>query len=397
MAASNKDDNMTEVVVEQNNVSVVDGIKQIILRGKLVEIKESVINKIPYFETLFSDRFPTTKNADGVIVSNDLNPEIIQVIIQCVEINKFTDLFTLLPCDEHVVDLFDTLQFLCIQLPFVVDETILTHSYHRCSYKVSELNLIPEFEPTTTNYIIAEFAFNLFQMKNKKLEKEEKDKLVFLLILHLLLKDVDVKLKEHLRKFSCQVLELTVKQKHQVEQIDVTKQFDINVINAVLIIWEDTNFLRFYRQNDDPIQFFHLIKYLKLKLPFPTTQKYIDTYLTTIHDPLLEDEPRLEENTMTKLAYLLFINTNKLSVKTINNIINKACSMISVIKSHLDFVVCKHLKTIVTLYCPTVTYEQKARLRNEIGRLFHMFCCESENESQSEDEYYAEYSIDNEM
>jgi len=363
----------------------------------LVEVKESVINKISYFETLFSDRFPTTKNADGVIISNDLNPEIIKVIIQCIEINKFRDLFTLLPCDEHVVDLFDTLQFLCIQLPFVVDETILTHSYHRCSYKVSELNLIPEFEPTTTNYIIAEFAFNLFQMKNKKLEKEEKDKLVFLLILHLLLKDVDVKLKEHLRKFSCQVLELTVKQKHQVEQIDVTKQFDINVINAVLIIWEDTNFLRFYRQNDDPIQFFHLIKYLKLKLPFPTTQKYIDTYLTTIHDPLLEDEPRLEEDTMTKLAYLLFINTNKLSVKTINNIINKACSMISVIKSHLDFVVCKHLKTIVTLYCPTVTYEQKARLRNEIGRLFHMFCCESENESQSEDEYYAEYSIDNEM
>jgi len=128
---------------------------------------------------------------------------------------------------------------------------------------------------------------------------------------------------------------------------------------------------------------------LKLKLPFPTTQNYINTYLTTIHDSLLKDESRLEEDTMTKLAYLLFINTNKLSVETINNIINKACGMISVIKSHLDFVVCKHLETIVTLYCPTVTNEQKARLRNEIGRLYHMFCqgSESESESESEDGY----------
>jgi len=128
---------------------------------------------------------------------------------------------------------------------------------------------------------------------------------------------------------------------------------------------------------------------LKLKLPFPTTQKYIDTYLATIHDSLLEDESRLEEDTMTKLAYLLFINTNELSVKTMDNIINKACRMISVIKSHLDFVVCQHLETIVTLYCPTVTNEPKARLRNEIGRLYHMFCQESE--SESEDGYYADY------
>jgi len=216
MAASNKDENMTEVFVEQNNVSVVDGIKKIILRGTLVEIKESVINKIPFFETLFSDRFPTTKNSDGVIISNDLNPEIIKVIIQCVEIKKFRALFTLLPCDEHVVDLFDTLQFLCIQLPFVVDETNLTRLY-----KVCEKKLISKYEPT--DYIIVEFAFSLFQMKNKKLNKEEKEKLVFLVILHLLLKDVDVNQKEHLRKFSFQVLELTLEQKQQVEQIDLSK------------------------------------------------------------------------------------------------------------------------------------------------------------------------------
>jgi len=411
MVASNKVGNMTEVFVEQNNVSVVDGIKNIILRKKLVEIKESVINKIPYFETLFSDRFPTTKNDDGVIISNDLNPEIIKVIIQCVEINKFTDLFTLLPCDEHVVDLFDTLQFLCIELPFVVDETILTHSY-----KVSELNLISKFEPIS--YIIVEFAFNLFQMKKKKLKKEEKDKLVFLVILHLLLKDIDVKQKEHLRKFSFQVLELTMKQKYQVEQIDLSQQIKKDVINAVLTYWQNvnTNFLRFYKQHDDPIQFFHLIKYLKLKLPFQTTQKYIKSYLTAIHGSLPEDDSLSEEDTMTKLAYLLFFNKNKLSVNTMENIITKACGMISVIKSPVDFVVCKHLKTIVTLYCPTVTYEQKARLGNQIGRLEHMFCaecdcdsyfCGYETESDSdfcgydEDEelryYFDRDPVDNEM
>jgi len=409
MAPSNKDEKMTEVVAEQTNESVADGIKKFILREKLVEIKESVINKIPYFETLFSDRFPANKKADGVIISNDLNPEIIKVIIQCVEINKFRDLFTLLPCDEHVVDLFDTLQFLCIQLPFVVDETNLTRLY-----KVCEKNLISKYEPT--DYIIVEFAFNLFQMKNIKLRKEEKDKLVFLVILHLLLKDVDVNQKEHLRKFSFKVLELTLEQKQQVEQIDLSKQFDKNAINAALIIWEDTNFLRFYKQHDDPIPFFHLIKYLKLKLPFPTTQKYINSYLTSIIDPLLEDESCLEEDTMTKLAYLLFINTNKLSVNTMENITTKACGMISVIKSPVDFVVCKHLEDIVILYCPTVTHEQKARLGNQIGRLEHMFgeecdCdsyfCGYETESDSDfcgyDEeeelryYFDNDPVDNEM
>jgi len=308
-------------------------------------------------------------------------------------------LFTLLSCDENVVDLFDTLQFLCIQQPFVVDETILTHSY-----KVSELNLIPKFEPA--NYILLEFAFNLFQMKEKKLEKEEKDKLVFLLILHLLLKDVDVKHKEHLRKFSFQVLELTVKQKHQVEQIDVSKQFDINVINAVLTYWQniDDNFLQLIKEDDDPIQLFHLIKYLKLNIHFPTTKKYIKTYLTTTHasslddDSLLEDDSFLEEDTMTKLAYLLFINKNKLSVKTIENIINKACDLMKSTESSEELIAGKHLITVILLFCPTITGVQKARLEDQIEELEEMYDeneCNSDNESENFDWMgYDEYHVD---
>jgi len=98
------------------------------------------------------------------------------------------------------------------------------------------------------------------------------------------------------------------------------------------------------------------------------------------------------------------------------NITTKACGMISVIKSPVDFVVCKHLEDIVILYCPTVTHEQKARLGNQIGRLEHMFgeecdCdsyfCGYETESDSDfcgyDEeeelryYFDNDPVDNEM
>jgi len=183
----------------------------------------------------------------------------------------------------------------------------------------------------------------------------------------------------------------------------VVKQNNVRVCKLYYTSF-DTNFLQFYRQEDDPIQFFHLIKYLKLKLPFPTTQKYIKTYLTTMHDPLLKDESRLEEDTMTKLAYLVFINTNKLSVNTMENIITKACGMISVIKNPVDFVVCKHLKAIVILYCPTVTFAQKTRLANQIRKLeYNMFSEESYSDFCGYDEYeelrfyFDNDSVDNEM
>jgi len=135
-----------------------------------------------------------------------------------------------------------------------------------------------------------------------------------------------------------------------------------------------------------------LIKYLKLNIHFPTTKKYIKSYLTTTHVSILEDESSLEdesfleEDTMTKLAYLLLINMNKLSVNTMEKIINKACDLMNSIESSVELVACKHLITVVLLYCPTVTDVQKTRLEDKIEELEIRYDeneCDSDNESKT--------------
>jgi len=130
------------------------GVRQIILRGQLIEIKESFIARVPYFETLFSERFPTTKNSDGVIISDALNPEIIKVIVQGAQTNRFDYIMLMLPKKESLAELFETLQFLCI--PFINLSALDKMKKNKC-------------------YSIQIFAIKMFQTFRNKRNKNQSE------------------------------------------------------------------------------------------------------------------------------------------------------------------------------------------------------------------------------
>jgi len=151
MAAINYVDSKKMIKIEKKEIKVSNVIHKIYFSSMLVEIKESVITKIPYFKTLISNRFPTVKNSNGDFILNNFNGEIIKVIIQCVESNRFIDLFTLLPRSENVVNLLKTIRILGLELPFQIYKSVI-HFTH-------EISLPDENESKSTSFIIHKFQF----------------------------------------------------------------------------------------------------------------------------------------------------------------------------------------------------------------------------------------------
>jgi len=393
--STSKQDNaridITDMVVKQNNVSVVNGTQRIILQDQLIEIKESVVKKIPYFETLFSDRFPTTKNPDGVIISHDLNPEIVKVIIQCVERNEFEDLFTFLPKNESVVDLFETFHFLCVKLPYTVFTNLISIKNH--TNEIFRYVLMP----MSLSYFVHQFAYNLIYVKNNEARKEDQDqdqdqdKMFLFTTLYLLLKDVDVKQKHHLQKLSLQILPLTIEQKTLLENIDITKQFNKASITAVLK-YQDAkieNFLLLLEEDDNPIEFFDLINYLNLDLFFSTSNVDIISYVSS-------HESVFQVKTITKLAFLIYLNKEVLTQVTINNIITKARKIICLIKKkdHDNKIInaLNHLKTVIKVCCSTVTDVQLQFLQQGIDLIRYRLYNEEKFYDSDGSSDYANYN-----
>jgi len=350
MAAINYIDSKTTIKMEDKEIKVSNVIHKIYFSGMLVEIKESVTTKIPYFKTMISNRFPTVKNSNGDFILNNFNGEIIKVIIQCVESSRFTDLFTLLPRNENVVNLLKTIRILGLELPFQIYKSVI-HFTH-------EISLPDENESKSTSFIIHEFAFNLyhfFHVKNEKADKEDRNKLFYFAMLHLLIRDTDVNLnqKQHLQKLCLQVLpSLTLKQKKQMETIDMSLVVDKTIIKAVKCFWDGglECFLWVIGEDDNALEYFCLIDYLKLPLPFPTTQAYIKTYLST------SSNVKLEGDTISKLAYLLFINKNPLTLTMMNNVAEKACVIMrSVDKEDTHLLLnAEHIQTIIKFKYPAM-------------------------------------------
>ena len=86
-------------------------------QGQKVDIPEEMLKEILYLETLFSCRFSTEYDGDGVVKSDEFDADLLRVIIRYLEDKKFCRLFACLPVDQNILELLEMFRFLALVPP----------------------------------------------------------------------------------------------------------------------------------------------------------------------------------------------------------------------------------------------------------------------------------------
>ena len=86
-------------------------------QGQRVEIPEKMLKEIPYLETLFSGRFSTECDGDGVVKSDEFDADLLRVIIRYLEDKNIYRLFACLPVDQDILKLLEMFRFLALVPP----------------------------------------------------------------------------------------------------------------------------------------------------------------------------------------------------------------------------------------------------------------------------------------
>ena len=136
--------------------------KTLLTQGKKVEIPEEMLKEIPYLETLFSGRFSTEYDGDGVVKSDEFDADLLRVIIRYLEDKRIYRLFACLPVDQDIVELLEMFRFLALVPP--IDTELVDIK--------TILERMPSFSLTSQNDLV-KYGFALFYSRGQIIWKDE--------------------------------------------------------------------------------------------------------------------------------------------------------------------------------------------------------------------------------
>ena len=187
---------------------------------KEVKIPENIIKDIPYLETLFSGRFTTDHNENGIIKTEEFNPDLLKVIVKYLEEKEIYKLFACLPKDQDIVELLEMFRFLALVPPI--------------DTKLSEIKEILDGPPSlnvTSQIELVEYGFALFYSTGQiQWQYEQKLRNMIFNTISYVFKSSDdsfkCRAKYHLKQLALKCVTFSYNQYHKIIELEVDGSLD---------------------------------------------------------------------------------------------------------------------------------------------------------------------------
>ena len=194
--------------------------KLILTQGEKVEIPENMLKEIPYLDTLFSGRFFTECDEDGVVKTDEFDANLLKVIIRYLENKKIYKLFACLPVDQDILELLEMFRFLALVPPIDTElfkiKTILSEA--------------PSLSLDSQNDVV-KYGFALFYARGQiNWKREQRLRNAIFNTINYLFKNTNKSFKPrakyHIKKLALNCVTFTFNQYHRVLQLEVDDSLD---------------------------------------------------------------------------------------------------------------------------------------------------------------------------